>query len=169
MWNHRPKSTLTEVMACCLTTPRHYPNQSWLIVNWAPRKNFQLNLNQNTKIICQEHAFESVLSKMFNISLKIKVWVKQFKQFNSLWPSDATWQHKFGSTLGQIMACCLMAPSHYLNQCLLIISEVQWQSPDGIWPEIPQPPITKISLKMTFLKFYSNLPGANKLVALNCM
>ena len=26
------------------------------------------------------------------------------------------------------MACCLMAPSHYLNQCWLIISEVQWHS-----------------------------------------
>ena len=25
----------------------------------------------------------------------------------------------------------LEAPSHYLNQCWLIISEVQWQSPDG--------------------------------------
>ena len=33
-----------------------------------------------------------------------------------------------GSTLAQLMACCLMAPSHYLNQCWLIISEVQWHS-----------------------------------------
>ena len=30
-----------------------------------------------------------------------------------------------GSTLAQVMACCLTAPSHYLNQCWLIISEVQ--------------------------------------------
>ena len=28
------------------------------------------------------------------------------------------------STLVQVMACCLMATSHYLNQCWLIISEV---------------------------------------------
>ena len=34
----------------------------------------------------------------------------------------------FGSTLAQVMTCCLMAPSHYLNQCWLIISEVQWHS-----------------------------------------
>ena len=27
-----------------------------------------------------------------------------------------------GSTLAQVMACCLMAPSHYLNRCWLIIS-----------------------------------------------
>ena len=37
------------------------------------------------------------------------------------------------STLVQIMACCLTAPKHYLNQCWLIISEVLWHSdsPDG--------------------------------------
>ena len=46
--------------------------------------------------------------------------------FNSLWPIDTTWRHKSGSTLAQVMACCLMAPSHYLNRCWLIISKVQW-------------------------------------------
>ena len=30
-----------------------------------------------------------------------------------------------GSTLAQVMACCLTAPSHYLNQCWLIISKIQ--------------------------------------------
>ena len=43
---------------------------------------------------------------------------------NSLRPSDATWRHSSGSTLAQVMACCLTAPSHYLNQCWLIISKV---------------------------------------------
>ena len=37
-----------------------------------------------------------------------------------------SWWHKYGSTLAQVMACCLTAPSHYLNQCRLIISKVQW-------------------------------------------
>ena len=32
------------------------------------------------------------------------------------------------STLAQVMACCLTAPSHYLNQCWLIFSKVQWHS-----------------------------------------
>ena len=44
--------------------------------------------------------------------------------FNSLRPSDAIWRHISGSTLAQVMACCLKAPSHYLNQCWLIISKV---------------------------------------------
>ena len=30
------------------------------------------------------------------------------------------------------MACCLTAPSHYLNQCWLIIDEVPWHSSQGI-------------------------------------
>ena len=37
--------------------------------------------------------------------------------FNSLWPSDAIWPQKSRSTLAQVMACCLTAPSHYLNPC----------------------------------------------------
>ena len=41
------------------------------------------------------------------------------------------WWHRFGSTLAQVMACCLMAPSHYLNQYWLINSKVQWQSSEG--------------------------------------
>ena len=35
------------------------------------------------------------------------------------------------STLVQVMACCLTAPSHCLNQYWLIISELLWHSPDG--------------------------------------
>ena len=48
---------------------------------------------------------------------------------NSLGPGDTIWWHKSGSTLARVMACCLTAPSHYLNQCWLIISEVQRHSP----------------------------------------
>ena len=61
---------------------------------------------------------------------------------NSLWCSDTIWRHKFGSTLVPVMACCLMAPSHYLNQCWLIISKVQWHP----YQEIPQPSVTEITL-----------------------
>ena len=31
------------------------------------------------------------------------------------------WQHISVSSLAQVMTCCLMAPSHYMNQCWLII------------------------------------------------
>ena len=51
-------------------------------------------------------------------------------KLNSLWPSDAILRHRSGSTLVQIMACCLTAPSHYLNLCWLI-STVKWHSSKG--------------------------------------
>ena len=50
---------------------------------------------------------------------------------NSLWPNHAIWRHRSRSTLAQVMACCLTAPSHYLNQCWLIFSKVQWHSVEG--------------------------------------
>ena len=43
----------------------------------------------------------------------------QLTTLNTLWPSDVIWRYRTGSTLAQVMACCLTAPSHYLNQCWL--------------------------------------------------
>ena len=54
-----------------------------------------------------------------------------FLEINSLWPSDAIWRHRSGSILVQVMACCLTAPSHYLNQCWLIVSKALWHSSEG--------------------------------------
>ena len=50
---------------------------------------------------------------------------------NSSWLSDAICRHRSGSTLAHVMACFLMAPSHYLNQCWPTISKVQWHSSEG--------------------------------------
>ena len=63
-----------------------------------------------------------------------------------------------GSTLVQAMACCLTVPSHYLNQCRLIITKVQWHLTRDTSAINGQ-----ISLKITYLKFLLNLPGANAL------
>ena len=46
------------------------------------------------------------------------------RRLNSTWYIDGIWWQRSVSTLDPVMACCLMAPSHYLNQCWLIISEV---------------------------------------------
>ena len=99
----RSGSALAQIMACCLTAPSHYLNQCWLIICRAmchsPTGNSTENVHESN------HAFENYT-------------------FNSLRPSDAIWQHRSGSTSAQVMACCLTAPSHYLNQCWLIISKV---------------------------------------------
>ena len=39
------------------------------------------------------------------------------------------WRHRFGSTLTHVMACCLKASIHYLNQLWLIIGRVRHHSP----------------------------------------
>ena len=52
----------------------------------------------------------------------------QWSCFNSMWPRDAIWWLS-GSTLAQEMVCCLTAPSHYLNQCWVIISKFQLYPP----------------------------------------
>ena len=52
--------------------------------------------------------------------------------FSSLGPSDCMWQHRYRSTLThQVMACCLTAPRHYLNQFWLIITMVLHHSLKG--------------------------------------
>ena len=55
--------------------------------------------------------------------------------FNSLWPSDVIWRQGSMSISDQVMACCLAAPSHYLNQSWLMISEALWHSPDSNFTE----------------------------------
>ena len=35
------------------------------------------------------------------------------------------------SILAQVMVCCLMTPSHYINHCWLIIKCILWHSPES--------------------------------------
>ena len=132
-------SALVQVMTC-----RHYLNQCWLIVKWTPGNKIQWNSNRNSIIFIEENAFQGR-------------WVK------SLWPGDAIWRQGSRSTLVQAMAWCLTAPSHYLNQCWLIITKVQLCSSEGnfAWDIIAIS--HKISLKIIFLRFYWDLPGVNEL------
>ena len=62
----------------------------------------------------------------------VSKWKKYF--LNSLWPSDAIWQYSSGSPLTQVVPCCLTAPSHYLNQCWLVIKCILWHSPESNFP-----------------------------------
>ena len=69
--------------------------------------------------------------------LHLKVQTYLVILLTSLWQSDAIQWHKSRSTLVQVMACCLMAPSHYLNQCWLIISRSSNTNLRTITREIP--------------------------------
>ena len=49
-------------------------------------------------------------------------------------PYEPIWRLRSGSTLAQVMGCCLTALIHYLNQCWLLINEVLsllWHSPES--------------------------------------
>ena len=58
--------------------------------------------------------------------------------FNSLGPSDVIWRQWSWTTLAQVMACCLTAPNHYLNQCWLIIIGVLYHSSENSFAGIAQ-------------------------------
>ena len=81
----------------------------------------------------------------------------QLADIKSLWPNDATWWHKSGSTLAQAMACCLTAPNHYLNQCWLVISQLLCYYRTANSQEMLKIPIFYTSLKIT-----TTHPGAKE-------
>ena len=85
---------------------------------------------------------------------------------NTLWPSDAKWRQRSWSTLVQVMACYLMAPSHYLNQCWLYITEVLWQSSESNFTASTQAATVfwGMSLKILVPTLLSDLPEVNELI-----
>ena len=112
--------------------------------------------------------FENVVCNMLVILLWLTFVIVLF--INSLWPSNNIWYYRTWSILVQEMAYCLMAPTHYLSQRLLIINEVSWHSPMAISQEMLNISILDISLKITILKLLPHLPWANELssIALYC-
>ena len=83
---------------------------------------------------------------------------------NSLCPSDTIWRQRSGSTLAQIMACCLTAPSHYLNQCWLEIIGIH---PSAISQKMHKICQQKFSLKLKYSWIFMHLSGANELTSVN--
>ena len=75
-------------------------------------------------------------------------------------------QHRFGSTLAQVMACCLSAPSHYLNQCWLTIKEtLNAGIHSGVmFTWLLKISIPKLCLNFTHLKPQPHLSGTNELI-----
>ena len=70
-------------------------------------------------------------------------------------PRVFTIWERWGSTLAQVMASCLMAPSHYLNQFDLL--SVQWNSPENNFTRDPSAINHQICLKVSYLNLHSNL------------
>ena len=68
---------------------------------------------------------------------------------NSLGPSDAIWRCRSGSTLAQVMACCLWHQAiTWTNVVLSSVRSIDIHM-RTTWPWTPQPSITNITLKIT--------------------
>ena len=75
---------------------------------------------------CYIHHYRCYHATCIVIIQHVILWCVKFGWLNSLWPSDR--RHRSGSGLALAMACCLTAPSHYLNQSWFIIKDVLWYS-----------------------------------------
>ena len=113
-------------------------NQCWMIVNWTLGDKRQWNFKQNTKFFIHENAFENIVCKMVAILSRGR-WVNWdlYMIVAADWTDGVcgciycSWnsivklcvKKRAGSILVQVMTCWLMTPSHYLDQCWLIMIE----------------------------------------------
>ena len=67
----------------------------------------------------QKHKVTPGIPGWLNYISKISFKFPMGQWVNSMWPGNSIWYWRCCSTLVQVMACCLTAPSHYLNQCWL--------------------------------------------------
>ena len=84
---------------------------------------------------------------------------------NSLAPSDTIWRQRSGSTLAHVMACCLTAPSRYLNQYYFFLSTLRsyGNHPRALSWEDLKINTNKARMRLEFLKSYPDLPGTSEL------
>ena len=90
------------------------------------------------------------------------IYIYRFTTIKSLWPGDAIWQQRTGSTLVQEMAYCLTAPSHYLNQHWLIITVILRHSHTSNFPK--EYSSVRWVWKLTFSKSLPHLSGTKELI-----
>ena len=70
---------------------------------------------------------------------------------NLLWHSDVINWHRVRSALAQVMACCLISPSHYLDQCWLKILSIH---PCAASKKMCKICWEKLSFEITFIKIF---------------
>ena len=100
----------------------------WLFIHWRVVRSAICNSNNDRAyIIIPNHLPSTEYQEIQQSKQKEKVLHYSFG------PSDAIWRGRSWSTMVQVMACCLTAPSHYLNQCWLIIGTVLWHSSEDIF------------------------------------
>ena len=92
---------------------------------------WQINITSDDGLVPSGNKPLYMKQYWFNSIMSLELSLQGPKCFNSLWPCDSIWWHRSLSTLAQVMACCLMAPSHYPYQCWLVVIKVLWHSSEG--------------------------------------
>ena len=147
-WWHRFESTLAQVMACCLMAPgTHCLNLSWIIISGV----YSIKSLWPSDAVTRQGT-ESTLAQLMEVSWVRSPHTADHFQANvtSTCPLKASvdcrlpasdsieiylsWDQIpiYIGSVTMLMASCLKAPSHYLNQCSLIISKVLWHSSEVI-------------------------------------
>ena len=80
---------------------------------------------------------------------------------------ETAYGHRFESTLAQVMACCLMAPSHYLNQCCRFINWTLTTNFSETLISVLTFSLKKMRLKMSAAKWWPFCPGPQCVNVLN--
>ena len=75
------------------------------------------------QVLIRPHCLHVYISMHMFWWLIFCLWVQLWEVGNPLWPSDAIWQQRTGTTLAQVMAYCLQVPWNNLNQCWHIVQE----------------------------------------------
>ena len=118
LWKHRSGSILAQVMTCCLTAPRHYLNQYWLIIHtvlWkSPKGNININVHENNH-------YNSVENSTFKIKPHIQevnelVWIVLSQDFTIM------------RTLFQIEQDIQTVMGHHAYKCLCYLSTNEYVS-----------------------------------------
>ena len=148
------KSTLVPVMVWCLQATSHYLSQGW------PRSMSPYGVTRPQWVNCVKPGSESsnLLTPQSATVVTDGPDPGALGQFN-LWinSNEPIRQHRSGKTLAQVMSCCLMVSSHYLNQCRPpFISEVLWHSTDCCNKLL----FCITSLNIILSKLPPHLPGA---------
>ena len=110
-----------------MTCPTHtrflwWPRWTLPLYTWSERDPTSYNVPRNKQLYIYVRGQQCVRRNMIKSNDKSDI--SHSYCLNSLKPSDAIWRPRSGSTLAQVMACCLTTPSHYLNQCWLTIRKV---------------------------------------------
>ena len=139
-----PHCALLHNVSCIYYLPAYTTRYCWILsnryYNWCC-----IDTNNKIIIIIEIHSTILPIPSLF---------------INLLWPyGDIDLiKHRSGSKLVKVMACCLSAPNHYLNQCWLIISEhLKTFSQEMLNKSIPD-----MSLKIINTNLQAHLPGASE-------